>query len=256
MCLVCDRLFSWASTLNQTKTQSHSSTRRALLGAVGALPLASALALSGVAHASTPPQPENVLNPDQALERLMAGNARYVSGKSTPVNFSATRQVLSGGQNPYACLVSCADSRIGPEYCFDEGRGDLFVTRVAGNFVNTDILASLEYGTAVLGAPLIMVLGHTSCGAIGAAVQAYTENASFPGHIQALTTALAPAVRQAAQSAKGDALVAAATKDNVRLNVTMLTESNPIISDRVAKGKLKIVGGIYDLKTGRVDLVS
>jgi carbonic anhydrase len=252
MCLVCDRL----SLGSATKTHSHSSSRRALLGAFGALPLVGALSLSTAAHASAPPQPENVLNPDQALERLMAGNARYVAGKSVPINFATTRQALAGGQNPYACLVSCADSRIGPEFCFDEGRGDLFVTRVAGNFVNTDILASLEYGTAVLGAPLIMVLGHTSCGAIGAAVQAYTENASFPGHIQALTTALAPAVRQAAKSAKGDALVAAATKDNVRLNVKMLTESNPIISDRVAKGKLKIVGGIYDLVTGQVDLVS
>ena len=252
MCLVCDRL----SLGSATKTHSHSSSRRALLGAFGALPLVGALSLSTAAHASAPPQPENVLNPDQALERLMAGNARYVAGKTVPINFATTRQALAGGQNPYACLVSCADSRIGPEFCFDEGRGDLFVTRVAGNFVNTDILASLEYGTAVLGAPLIMVLGHTSCGAIGAAVQAYTENASFPGHIQALTTALAPAVRQAAKSAKGDALVAAATKDNVRLNVKMLTESNPIISDRVAKGKLKIVGGIYDLVTGQVDLVS
>ena len=252
MCLVCDRL----SLGTATKTRSHSSSRRALLGAFGALPLVGALSLSAAAHASAPPQPENVLNPDQALERLMAGNARYVAGKTAPINFATTRQALVGGQNPYACLLSCADSRIGPEFCFDEGRGDLFVTRVAGNFVNTDILASLEYGTAVLGAPLIMVLGHTKCGAIGAAVQAYTENASFPGHIQALTTALAPAVRQAAKSAKGDALVAAATKDNVRLNVKMLTESNPIISDRVAKGKLKIVGGIYDLVTGQVDLVS
>ncbi len=252
MCLVCDPLSFGAAT----KTQSHSSSRRTLLGALGAMPLVGAPSLSDAAHASAPPQPENVLNPDQALERLMAGNARYVSGKTTSIDFATTRQALAGGQNPYACLLSCADSRIGPEFCFDEGRGDLFVTRVAGNFVNTDILASLEYGTAVLGAPLIMVLGHTSCGAIGAAVQAYTENADFPGHIQALTTALAPAVRQAAKSDKGDALVAAATKDNVRLNVKMLTESNPIISDRVAKGKLKIVGGIYDLETGRVDLVS
>lgn len=252
MCFICNRI----SQVIPSNQKPQSLSRRSLLGAFGALPLVGALSLSTAAHASAPPQPENVLNPDQALERLMAGNARYVAGKTVPINFATTRQALAGGQNPYACLVSCADSRIGPEFCFDEGRGDLFVTRVAGNFVNTDILASLEYGTAVLGAPLIMVLGHTSCGAIGAAVQAYTENASFPGHIQALTTALAPAVRQAAKSAKGDALVAAATKDNVRLNVKMLTESNPIISDRVAKGKLKIVGGIYDLVTGQVDLVS
>lgn len=252
MCFICDRLTPNSSAKNTPKSVS----RRALLGALGALPVAGALSLSGNVQASPAPIPRNVLNPDQALERLMAGNARYVAGQTTPVNFASTRQALAGGQNPYACLVSCADSRIGPEYCFDEGRGDLFVTRVAGNFVNTDILASLEFGTAVLGAPLIMVLGHTSCGAIVAAVKAYTENASFPGHIQALTTALAPAVRLASQSAKGDTLVAAATKDNVRLNVKMLTESNPIISDRVAKGQLKIVGGVYDLETGRVELVA
>jgi len=252
VCIVCDQL----SSEGKLKSSPKSSSRRAWLGAMGALPFAGALSMAGVAQASTPPIPANVLTPDQALERLMAGNARYVSGQTTPVNFATTRDALSRGQNPYACLVSCADSRIGPEYCFDEGRGDLFVTRVAGNFVNTDILASLEYGTAVLGAPLIMVLGHTSCGAIDAAVQAYTDNASFPGHIQALTTALAPAVRQATRSAQGKALVAAATQDNVRLNVKKLTESNPIISERVAKGQLKIVGGIYDLETGRVNLVS
>lgn len=254
MCFICKSLTS----VVKSKTSSPVKSRRALLGAMGALPLIGALSLSsgGAAHASTPPIPENVLTPDQALERLMAGNGRYVSGKTTTVDFALTRQALARGQNPYACLLSCADSRIGPEYCFDEGRGDLFVTRVAGNFVTTDILASLEYGTAVLGAPLIMVLGHTSCGAIQAAVKAYTENASFPGHIQTLTTALAPSVRQAIQSAKGDALVAAATRDNVRLNVKMLQESNPILSERVAKGQLKIVGGIYELGTGRVNLVS
>lgn len=252
MCFICDRLSSGVAT----QSSPHSPSRRALLGALGALPLAGALSLSGAAHASAPPRPENVLTPDQALERLMAGNARYVAGNTTPLNFASTRQALVGGQNPYACLVSCADSRIGPEFCFDEGRGDLFVNRVAGNFVTTDILASLEFGTAVLGAPLIMVLGHTSCGAVVAAVKAFTENASFPGHIQALTTAIAPAVRQALQSAQGDALVAAATRDNVRLNVRKLQESNPIISERVSKGQLKIVGGVYDLETGRVDLVS
>ncbi|HQR96949.1 MAG TPA: carbonic anhydrase, partial [Thiotrichales bacterium] len=162
---------------------------------------------------------------------------------------------LARGQNPYACILSCADSRISPELAFNEERGDLFVTRVAGNFVNTDILASLEYGTAVLGAPLIMVLGHTSCGAIDASVKAYTQNASFPGHIQALTTAIAPAVREASKKSKGKDLVNAATVENVRLNVERLKESNPILSERVKKGSLKIVGAIYDLPSGRVKLI-
>lgn len=227
-----------------------------MLGALGAVPLASAFAMGCQAHASTPPKPKNLLNPDQALERFMAGNERYVSGQTAYADFALTRQALAGGQNPYACIVSCADSRIGPEYCFDEGRGDLFVNRVAGNFVNTDILASLEYGVAVLNAPLILVLGYTSCGAIEAAVNAYTNNVGYPGHIQSLTTALAPAVRQAVKAAKGDALIPAATLDNIRINVRKLQESNPIIAEKVATGDLKVVGGIYHLDTGRVEMVS
>ncbi|MFO7747236.1 MAG: carbonic anhydrase [Orrella sp.] len=253
MCFICNKLsLGSADAQHATGTTS----RRAMLGALGAIPLAGAFSLGRSAHAATPPKPQNVLSPDEALDRLMAGNERYVSGKSSKVDFASTRAALTGGQNPYACLVSCADSRIGPEYCFDEGRGDLFVTRVAGNFVNTDILASLEYGTAVLGSPLIMVLGHTSCGAIGAAVSAYVDNASFPGHIQSLTTALAPSVRQASKTAQGEALIDAATRDNIRLNVRKLQESNPIISERVANGDLKIVGGLYHLDTGRVEMIS
>src|SRR3546814_3652059 len=96
----------------------------------------------------------------------MQGNARYASNASTHRDFVSTRAALATGQNPYACLLSCADSRVSPELCFDEARGDLFVTRIAGNYVTNDILASLEYGVAVLHSPLIMVLGHTRCGAI------------------------------------------------------------------------------------------
>lgn len=250
MCVLCETksMFSGAAVA--------SPSRRQWLKVAGAASLAAPLSLGATAaFASSPPKPANVLTPDQALERLMKGNERYVSGSTQVVNFDKTRAALAGGQNPYACLVSCADSRIGPEYAFDEGRGDLFVTRVAGNFVNTDILASLEYGTAVLGAPLIMVLGHTSCGAIGATVQAVTENASFPGHIQSLTTALAPAVRQS-QAAGAKDLVMAATLDNVRLNVRKLQQANPILAERVAKGQLKVVGAIYHLDTGKVEMVS
>jgi len=251
MCISCLN-----NSFQKVNHSVHNSGRRSLLKAAGLASAGGLVAMMGVAHAkSTPPKPANVLTPEQALSRLMDGNARYVKGDSLAVNFNDTRDVLSRGQNPYACLVSCADSRVSPELCFDESRGDLFVTRVAGNFVNTDILASLEYATAVLNAPLIMVLGHTSCGAIGAAVKAYTENVSYPGHIQSLTTALAPAVREASRKTKGDDLLSTATADNVRLNVIKLKESNPILSERVSKGSLMIVGGIYDLPTGRVNLI-
>lgn len=250
MCILCENKSPFI------EEQVVSPSRRQCLKIAGATALAAPLSLGAKAvTASSPPKPDNVLTPDQALERLMRGNKRYVSGNTELVNFAKTRAALARGQNPYACLVSCADSRIGPEYAFDEGRGDLFVTRVAGNFVNTDILASLEYGTAVLGAPLIMVLGHTSCGAIDATVKAVTDNASFPGHIQSLTTALAPAVRQS-QAAGAKDLVLAATLDNVRLNVRKLQQSNPILAERVAKGQLKVVGGIYHLDTGKVEMVS
>jgi len=251
MCIACIN-----NNLTTTNHSPQNNARRTLLKTAGLASVGGLMAMMGVAHAqSAPPKPANALTPEQALARLMAGNARYVKGDSLNVNIGETRAALSRGQNPYACLVSCADSRVSPELCFDESRGDLFVTRVAGNFVNTDILASLEYGTAVLGAPLIMVLGHTSCGAIGAAVKAYTENVSYPGHIQSLTSALAPAVREASKKARGDALVAASTIDNVQLNVRKLKESNPILSERVSKGNLMIVGGIYDLATGGVQVI-
>ena len=103
---------------------------------------------------------------DEALERLMAGNARYVADQSTPLNFSNDRAALVSGQNPYASILSCSDSRVSPEFCFDEQRGDLFVARVAGNYLTTDFVATLEYAAAVLYTPLIMVLGHESCGAV------------------------------------------------------------------------------------------
>src|SRR5258708_27280878 len=118
-----------------------------------------------------PPKPQNVLSPDASLERLLKGNARYVEGVSLRHDFKHEREALAGGQNPFAAILSCADSRIAPEYAFDSGRGDLFVCRVAGNFATDEMIASLEYAVAVLGAPLILVLGHESCGAIGVALK-------------------------------------------------------------------------------------
>lgn len=270
MCTVCDqkaqRLLSAqtdpdhaARSTESTSARRHFLSRMGALGAMGAVPLATT-GLWGQAQAQSRPKPENDLTPDQALTRLMQGNERYVAGQNTQrVDFSSTRAALSQGQNPFACLLSCADSRIAPEYCFDEGRGDLFVTRVAGNFVTSDILASLEYGTVVLKSSLIMVLGHTQCGAINAAVEAYVNNRDYPGHIQLLTTALGPAVRQASQSTPavmGEDLVLASNKANIIRNVQLLRESNPLLSRKVQEGKLNVVGGLYHLETGRVELLT
>lgn len=185
----------------------------------------------------------------------MRGNERYVSGQPQLRHIEATRAMLLTGQNPYASILSCADSRVSPELCFDEAQGDLFVTRLAGNYVTNDMLASLEYAVVILKSPLIMVLGHTGCGAVSAAVSAAESQAEIPGHIQNIVTAIMPAVRAAAaQPHEGD-LLRAATKENIKQNVQRLTEATPIIRQAVREGRVKVVGGLYELKTGRVELL-
>ena len=216
---------------------------------------AAMLAMPAIAADDTaPPKPENVISPAEALARLQAGNKRYINGVAKRHDFVAEREALVGGQNPFAGILSCADSRIAPEYAFDTSRGDLFVVRVAGNFVNTDNLASFEYAVAVLKTPLILVLGHEACGAVKAAIEAVKDKATFPGHIQDLTTSLAPAV-SAVLDRPGD-LLENATVENVRRNVAALKAATPILSAAVADGRLAIVGGIYRLATGAVEIVA
>lgn len=233
-----------------------SPSRRAALGMIGAISLLGMSAAVQAAQSKSPPKPGNALSPDQAIKRLMEGNARYVSGKTQNRRFTSTRAALVSGQNPYACILSCADSRVSPELCFDEERGDLFVTRVAGNYVTNDILASLEYGIAVLHSPLIAVIGHTRCGAVGAAVNAFEKRAEFPGHIQTIVTALMPAVRAAAAKPHTGTLLQASTIENIKQNVQRLQEATPILSNAVQSGKVKMIGGLYNLETGRVEIVA
>jgi carbonic anhydrase len=201
-----------------------------------------------------PPKPQNVLSPDAALDRLRQGNARYVEGVSLRHDFKHEREALAKGQNPYAAILSCADSRIAPEYAFDSARGDLFVCRVAGNFASDETIASLEYAVAVLAAPLILVLGHDSCGAVDAAIKSLKDNTTLPGHMPSLVTAIAPAVKAVSQQA-GDTL-GNAIRQNVIDTVAKLASATPILSAAVEQKKLKVVGGIYRLKDGRVDMVA
>jgi carbonic anhydrase len=208
---------------------------------------------AGAKEAKTPPKPQNVLSPDAALKRLMDGNSRYVAGVSRRHDFKHEREALVGGQNPYAAVLSCADSRIAPEYAFDSGRGDLFVCRVAGNFANDDTIASLEYSVAVLGAPLILVLGHDSCGAVDATIKSLKDGKPLPGHIPSLVAAIAPAVKAVSQQS-GDALDNA-IRQNVIDTVAKLKSATPILSAAVEQNKLKVVGGIYRLATGKVDVL-
>ena len=210
------------------------------------------LAFPGTANNT--PKLDNVLTPDEAFARIMAGNARYISGRTTYRDFQSARDAVSVGQNPYACVLSCADSRVSPEFCFDEDLGDLFVTRLAGNYVSTNILANLEYGTSVLKASLIMVLGHTDCGAIKSAISAVQDNVDFSGHIQTITTDLSSAIHAGIEA--GGELIDSATLQNIKQNVEALKQAAPILKKRIDDGKLKVVGGLYHLDTGIVEIVA
>ena len=227
-------------------------SRRSVLGAAVST-MGLLLASAAGAREKAPPKPQNVLTPAASLERLKRGNARYVEGVSLRHDFKHEREALAGGQNPYAAVLSCADSRIAPEYAFDSGRGDLFVCRVAGNFANDESVASLEYAVAELGTPLILVLGHDACGAVSATIKSLKDNTTLPGHLPSLVEAIAPAVKAVSQQA-GDTL-ANAIRQNVIDNVGKLSTATPILSTAVEQNKLKVVGGIYRLKDGRVEMV-
>ncbi|EON11254.1 carbonic anhydrase [Pandoraea sp. SD6-2] len=222
---------------------------------------AAAMALGGVtardgfaAEPSAGPAP-NAIAPDAALARLMEGNARYVANAPLNKDYSAGRAARVTAQYPIAAIVSCADARVAPELAFDQGPGDLFVVRVAGNFVNDDGLASLEYGVKFLSVPLVMVLGHTNCGAVSATVKMIQENAVMPGHLGDLVRSIKPAVLAARHDGGEGDLAARATIENVRINAGRLTVSKPILGRYVKDGRVKVVGAMYDLATGKVSLL-
>jgi carbonic anhydrase len=234
----------------------HPSRRGLVLGAVATvgLLLGKPAAAKDDKKGKSPPKPQNVLSPDAALERLRKGNARYVEGVSLRHDFKHEREALAGGQNPYAAILSCADSRIAPEYAFDSGRGDLFVCRVAGNFATTETIASLEYAVAVLGVPLILVLGHDSCGAVDATIKSLKDGTTLPGHMPSLVEGIAPAVKSV--SSQGGDTLDKAIRQNVLDNVAKLSSATPILNAAVEAHKLRVVGGIYRLKDGSVELIA
>jgi carbonic anhydrase len=250
MCESCD------SKAVQNANDRRRFLRFAGLGA-GALLLAGVLPgkfIQAAEKPSSPPKPQNTISPDMALKRLMEGNERYVSGTSKTHDFKAEREALVSGQNPFVAVLSCSDSRIAPEYAFDTARGDLFAIRVAGNFVTNEGLASIEYGVAVLGAPLILVLGHESCGAIEAGVKAVKDHTVFPGHIPKLTDALKASIEKVLK--EPGSLIENATAQNVKDSVNRLKNATPLLTDALSKGTLKIVGGVYRLGTGKVELIA
>lgn len=192
-------------------------------------------------------QAESKVTADSALTELKTGNAHHARHQyQHPHEAVARQRELVAGQHPHAEILSCADSRVPPEIVFDQGLGDLFVVRVAGNVATDTEIGSLEYGAEHLHIPLLVVLGHESCGAVTAAVQ----GGDADGHIAALISLIKPAVDMS-RGMPGDP-VANAVRSNVQKVVLQLRSSTPILSELVAHGKLKIVGAVYSLETGEV----
>jgi carbonic anhydrase len=189
---------------------------------------------------------QSPLTPDEALKALLDGNERFASGRlsSFDKDLKILRDRTVDKQEPYAAVLSCADSRVPVEIIFDETIGHIFIARVAGNVITPEIIASLEYGAAVLGTKVILVLGHTGCGAVKATIQ----GKDVPGQISALFPHIQPAVDQAGSD------LAAATKANAKIQAGLLGKASPVLSPMVKEGKLKIVSGYYDLATGKVSL--
>ena len=228
-------------------------SRRSVLGLAWGATAGLALAGRAGVEAWQAPKPQNAVSPDQALERLRQGNERYVSGVMKRHDFVSEREALVGGHNPFAGILSCADSRIAPEYAFDTARGDLFVVRLAGNFADENGIASFEYAVQFLGTSLLVVLGHEKCGAIDAAIKVVKDSATLPGHLPQLAEHIRPAVTKA-MSEPGD-LPANAIRANVLLAVERLKTATPILRQRVDDKKLRIVGGVYKLKDGHVEWI-
>ena len=192
----------------------------------------------------------DMVSGEEALEKLIAGNKRYIAAKQAhPRQTEADRQALSSGQSPFAIILTCSDSRVPPEIIFDQGLGDLFVIRVAGNIVDDVGLGSIEYAAAHLHTPLLVVLGHSHCGAVGATV----SGADLEGHLPALAEAIQPAVDQARPEA-GD-LLDNAINANARMVADQLRGAEPVLAGLVQTGQLQVVAARYDLETGIIEIL-
>ena len=186
--------------------------------------------------------------PTEAISKLKEGNGRYTGGNlQHPGQTAERRTELANTQHPFATIVSCSDSRVPPEIVFDQGLGDLFIVRVAGNVINDEGLGSIEYSVDHLGTRLILVLGHQSCGAVKAARETIAAKGKAPGHIESLVTAIKPAVEA---TAKDD--LDATVKANVKNVVQALRSSTPILKAKVDSGDIRVLGGYYSLETGAV----
>ena len=241
---------------------------------VSCLIVASLLVANQFTRAADPPTDQPIVPPADELSRLKEGNGRFTAGNPHPHESADERKYMAANslenpsmislgmtseqaakrraeliksQHPFAIILSCSDSRVPPETVLDEGLGDLFIVRVAGNVLNTEGLGSIEYGVEILGARLIVVLGHQSCGAVDAAMKTVATKGKAAGHIQSLVTAIKPVVQA---TPKGD--LETTTKANVKHVVDALRSSTPILKARVDSGDVQVIGGYYTLDTGVV----
>jgi carbonic anhydrase len=233
------------SDLQQTASNRASSRRRFLGMAVAG----TVAGLAARVEFTSPPAvlAQTTMSPEAALQELMAGNRRFTENRLTSFEHDLTilKQHTIEKQEPFAGVLSCADSRVPVELVFDQTIGHIFVTRVAGNIVTSEIMASLEYGAAVLGTKAILVMGHGSCGAVKATIQ----GKAVPGQISALYPHIQPAVEQAGTDLE------AASKANAKIQAALLRDSSPVLGGLIKEGKLKIAAGFYDIATGKMTLL-
>jgi carbonic anhydrase len=234
---------------SQTAQNSLASGRRRFLEVAAAGAMASLIArAASLLDSPEPVLAQSKLTPDAALQELVDGNKRFTTGKMTghEHDLEILKQDTIEKQEPFAAVLSCADSRVPVELIFDQSLGHIFVTRIAGNFVTPEIIASLEYGAVVLGTKVILVMGHANCGAVKATIQ----GKEVPGQISALYPHIQPAVEKAGHDLE------AATKENARMQAALLREASTVVAALVKEDKLKVVAAYYDIATGAVTLLN
>ena len=200
---------------------------------------------------------QSSVTPSTAMELLQAGNARFVERKKANRDLNQQVSDTSTGQYPFATVLSCIDSRVSSELIFDQGIGDIFSVRIAGNFINSDILGSMEFACKLAGTPLILVLGHTSCGAVkGACDNAELGNlTSMLGKIKPAVDAIAEPADASQRNSKNIDFVNNVAAKNVHLNIQRILDESPVLAEMQSKGEIDIVGGMYDIKTGKVEFL-
>lgn len=243
MCLLCDK--------NQIGDPQRLHRRAFITGAIAGAFIPQAVTAEKLENK---PKIQNIISPDVALQRLLDGNQRFLQGNEKIQNFRSERKALLLGQNPFAAILSCADSRLAPSYIFDSELGDVFNIRIAGNIAAPEVIASFEYAVLKLNTPLLMVLGHEKCGAVDAALQTVKTGKRLPGHLPLIADDIAPALSGIHTQSAEDEL-AKAVNHNIQVNVSKLKAASPILNQSVRSRKVRVVGGLYRLESGEVDIL-